>query len=458
MNEKFNGGSWRSRASHRFGIAEDIVLIPLRSRLWRWPRTMILRTYIECPACDAPILLRVGVVRDRQPISVACPECQSIIRGSIIEDNNGYPRYSLPGVTILDPKEDREWNIISTYGDLPMNPAAEGFSSGFLALYQVFGDHFEKYLRSAATARWFGERADAMEFAYGFYLKGEWSRLDSAMQRSFEDFWMQNPTVIERNTLIHRLTFLATTPLDPGGMYPYAKEEVWSRIFKKEKEFSEAALGVVEDPAFAITHKRIAYQFTALLRAHADWAPALAVIHVRSAGLEVPSTWQVPAGNFDSLRDAYRQNFELSCQALHLVMRMQNISEGRISDIIRDSADVNSWMPRTLRPLDYVNNINQFNRSNAATKEAYLNRHSRLRYFWNAAFSRSVRNAIAHADFDYSAHDGIVIQKGEAAPYFTFLEALIKQICLLGLWLDLFKLYKMYASCWDARNQVFRGL
>lgn len=114
--------------------------------------------------------------------------------------------------------------------------------------------------------------------------------------------------------------------------------------------------------------------------------------------------------------------------------------------------------PRALRPQDLVNNLNQFTKSNAATKEAYLSRYSHLRYFWNAAFSRDVRNSIAHAEFDYIMHESIVKYKGREVPYYVFIEALIKQISLLIFWLDLCKLCKIYGSRWDPIGSKFLGL
>jgi hypothetical protein len=304
----------------------------------------------------------------------------------------------------------------------------------------------------------FAEQADNLDYAYGFYLNNQWDLLDATMRKNFESTWPKSPSELDRHTCIHRLLYLGVVPLDPVGRNPTAKHEVWSRIFKKEEEFSQAAYWTMRDPRFIVMHKRIANQFIGLLRSHVEWIPALPMIYLRANGISIPESWRIPVGNIESLRDAYRQNFELSCQALHLVVRMQNISEGRSHEAIRNSGSPAGWAPRSLRTRDHVNNMNQFIKTNAATKEAYLNRTPALRHFWEAAFDRDVRNSIAHADFDYLAHAGVVTFKDGEIPYYVFVEALIRQVSLLFFWLDLCKLYKIYGSRWDEKNQKFLGL
>ncbi|MFC8674165.1 hypothetical protein ACFUEN_16000 [Streptomyces griseorubiginosus] len=421
--------------------------------------SMILRAYIECPACEAPVILRVGVARERQPFAVACPVCQSTIRGETIEADDGLPRFHLPGIKKLPPElPDADWKVVTTYGDLPNNPESGEFSA-FLSAYQTFGDGpFQTYLQHVATVRWFGERVDALEHAYGFYLREKWDLLDSVMTRHFAEVWPDKPSALDRHTLIHRLLYMLVLAMDPKGMYPAAKYETWSRSFKKHAEFSECAHSIISQPDFNATRRRVFEQFIGLLRNYTEWMPTLAVTHLRAREKPIPEGWRVPLGRIDSLRDAYRQNFEVSCQMLPLIIRLQNIAEGRAPDVIRTPGITGEWEPRALQTKDYVNNINQYIKAKAATKEAYLNRHRLLRCYWNSAFSRDVRNSIAHAEFDYVMHDGIVTYKSRKVPYYVFIEALIKQVTLLAFWLDLCKLYAIYGSRWDAQNGKFMGL
>ncbi|MFI6549635.1 hypothetical protein ACIBO9_40960 [Streptomyces prunicolor] len=353
---------------------------------------------------------------------------------------------------------DADWQVITTYGDLPNNPESGEFSA-FLSAYKIFGDGpFQEYLQHVATARWFGERVDALEHAYGFYLKEQWDLLDSVMNRNFEEVWPASPSILDRHTLIHRFLYMLVLAIDPKGMYPAAKYATWSRTFNKAAEFSECAHSLISQAEFKAARRRVFEQFMSLLRNYTEWMPTLAVTHLRALGRSIPEGWQVPLGRIDSLRDAYRQNFEVSCQMLPLVIRMQNIAEGRAPDVIRTPGGAGEWEPRTIQPRDYVNNINQYTKAKAATKEAYLNHNKFLRHYWNSAFSRDVRNSIAHAEFDYVMHDGIVSYKNREVPYYAFIEALIKQFTLLAFWLDLCKLYEIYGSRWDTQNGKFMGL
>ncbi|WP_146192642.1 hypothetical protein [Streptomyces sp. A244] len=278
------------------------------------------------------------------------------------------------------------------------------------------------------------------------------------MKRNFEEVWPDNPSALDRHTALHRILYMLVSSIDPDGAYPKSKRDAWSRTFKKEAEFAKCAHSIITKPEFIAVNKRASEQFLNLLRSNQEWTPALTVVHLRAIGSPIPQGWQFPAGRIDSLRDAYRQNFEVSCQILPLVIRMQNIAEGRDSEIIRDPADAQGWAPGALNPRDQVNNLNQYTKSRAATKEAYLDRHTLLRYYWNGAFNRDVRNSIAHAEFDYTMHDGMISYKGREVPYYTFTEALIKQISLLAFWLDLCKLFKIYGSRWDPENEKFLGL
>ncbi|MFI1845971.1 hypothetical protein ACH439_28020 [Streptomyces microflavus] len=425
---------------------------------------IILRTYIECPACESPILLRVGLSRDRQIIVVACPDCHSTIRGSIIpSEEKMLPRFDLPGIKRLDHQTPgKEWRVVNTYGDFPSS--SKGEYSSFLSASRVFGEKFPFYLRCVSLVRSFAEKVDPLEHAYGFYLQERWDLLDSMMMRNFkedwpiEGSWPSNPSDLDRHTHIHRILSLLAAAMDPGGHKQRAKYELWSRTFEKQEEFSELSFRIISEPTFATVNRRISDQFFRMLRDASEWIPALAIAHLRANGGHIPGDWRVPLGRIDSLRDAYRQNFEVSCQMLPLVIRIQNMSEGRDDATIRDPTLPDGWAPRALRPQDLVNNLNQFTKSNAATKEAYLSRYSHLRYFWNAAFSRDVRNSIAHAEFDYITHESIVKYKGREVPYYVFIEALIKQISLLIFWLDLCKLCKIYGSRWDPIGSKFLGL
>ncbi|MGW8351051.1 hypothetical protein [Streptomyces wedmorensis] len=418
---------------------------------------MILSTYIECPACSTAIILRVGISRARQKFTVACPECRSSIRGDTIPDGSEHLDFNIPGVTVLDPEvEDRDWRTVSTYGDLPIAPSGE-FSS-FLFATSVLGEKFATYRRCVAIVRDFEEKVDPLEHAYGFYLQGKWELLDSVVKRHFSKAWPDDPTILDRHTYLHRILSWLQSAVEPAGQHVQAKREIWQKAGASEERFAKLAFSVISNPGFSVVNRRVSDQFFSLLRDGEEWVSALAIVHLRAAGKSIPAEWRIPPGRIGTLRDAYRQNFEVSCQMLPVVIRMQNMCEGRDPEVIRDPAISGGWAPRSLRPQELVNNMNQFSKVNAATKEAYLNRNSKLRSFWNSAFSRDVRNSIAHAEFDYVMHDGILEYKGRRVPFHVFVEALIKQIALLIFWLDLCKLCKIYGSRWDPATGSFLGL
>ena len=130
------------------------------------------------------------------------------------------------------------------------------------------------------------------------------------------------------------------------------------------------------------------------------WTPALPSLWVDRLGYKIPDEWRLPGDDFAILRGAYQQNFELSCQALSMLVATQNAADGRSATVIRLDTESSPWIPSKLPPNLRPRTLAQFKKLTAEAKEAFLDRFPVTEGYWLDAFDRSIRNAIAHADAD----------------------------------------------------------
>jgi hypothetical protein len=177
------------------------------------------------------------------------------------------------------------------------------------------------------------------------------------------------------------------------------------------------------------------------------WTPALPFLWANRLEYGIPNDWRLPGEDFAILGGAYQQNFELSCQALPMLIVAENAAGGRQATIIRVDGESDPWIPSNFpERAKLPRTLAQFKKLNAEAKETFLDQFSITESGWSDAFNRSIRNAIAHADADKVLKTGeIATGKGLSISYMSFVESIIKQLQLLVLWLNLAKLFRIYA-------------
>lgn len=408
---------------------------------------MILRVYTACPGCDAPTMLRVGVAvepGDRQPFSVHCPRCEAIIRGQLLTTEDADVSVQLDEAPLLEEDASADWQVITTHPAFPFVPTTE--ASPFIDVGNVLGDAAIPYFQ--AVGQFSGLAAKEwpqLERAYRFYLAEDWSRLDRVMSRLMEDSWPKEPSMVARHDLIHRLLIVMIVPLDPMGFYGDVQKEIWQRA-----EPSEALISYARQPSaqaeFVALQKRLFRQIAYLIEIRDMWTPALPYLWLNRLGQSAPDEWRLPGDDFAVLRGVYQQNFELSCQALPMLVVTQNAADGRSASTISTDGEASPWIPAGLSSkIKQPRTLAQFKKLNAESKQAFLDRFPVTEAMWLDAFDRSVRNAIAHADADEVVATGqITTGKGMTLTYLSFVESVAKQLQLLLLWLNLSKLFRVY--------------
>jgi hypothetical protein len=408
---------------------------------------LILRVYTTCPGCDAPTVLRIGVAvppGEKQPFTVHCPKCSSTIRGQLNTTKDYQVSARLDEAPIVPEDSSEDWQIITTHPAFPFVPGEE--SSPFIQIEAVLGDAAFPYFRSVGG---FNGTVDQewpqLERAFQFYLNEDWSRFDKAMSRLLEEGWPDNPDMVQRHDIINRLLQVVILPLDRHGLYRDMQREVWGRAQPSRELLTHLRQQSVQADLLAL-QKRLFRQVAHMIEIRQMWLPVVPFLWLNRLGRSAPEEWRLPGDDFAILRGSYQQNFELSCQALPLLVATQNSADGRDAVNIRLDSDPSPWIPSTLpKSARPPQNLAQFGKLSSEAKEAFLDRFPVTEAGWVDAFDRRIRNAIAHADADAVIATGeIATSKGDALSYLTFVESIVKQLQLLVLWLNLAKLFRVY--------------
>jgi hypothetical protein len=129
------------------------------------------------------------------------------------------------------------------------------------------------------------------------------------------------------------------------------------------------------------------------------WMPVLAYLWLERRGRNVPDGWRLSGDDFAILRGVYQHNFELSCQALPMLIVTQNAADGRPATLLRVDSMPSLWRPAKLSAkAKSPRTLAELSKARAEIKEAFLDRFPITEASWFEEFDRRVRNAIAHAD------------------------------------------------------------
>ncbi|MEX5710564.1 hypothetical protein AB1484_20195 [Parafrankia sp. FMc6] len=345
---------------------------------------------------------------------------------------------------IVSWEEFKDWQVVTSHPAFPAAP--ESVTSPFIDALGVIGGAYPAYFEAMKVFHGIVDNDwPKLERAFQFYLAENWPRFDMAISQILEEERPIDASVLMRYDLVHRLLAVTLLPLDPCSPYPELKEVIWQRAQPSPELIGYVRQPVVKKELISL-QKRLFEQINHLILIRQAWTPALPLLWANRLGRPVPGDWRLPGEDFVVLRDAYRQNFELSCQALTMLVAIQNVVEGRSAATIRSDNEAAPWIPTDFSGKSAPRTLSQFRKLTAESKIAFLDRFPEVAAAWHESFDRNIRNAIAHADADIVVRSSeIATGKGMIIPYIKFVEAVIKQIQLLLLWLDLAKLFRVYS-------------
>jgi hypothetical protein len=347
---------------------------------------------------------------------------------------------------LLSEDAAKEWQVITTHPSFPFITDTE--TSPFIDITRALGNDiapgFLQYtgeFNSLATGDW-----PRLERAFEFYFSEDWGRFDKTMSELLKDQWPREPNMVARHDLIHRLLTVMIVPLDPMGTYGDVQKEIWSRA-EPSPELKEYVQQELVQSEFTAIQKRLFRQIAHIIDIRHMWMPVLPYLWLKRLGRNVPDGWRLPGDDFAIPRGVYQQNFELSCQALPMLIATQNAADRRPAASLSIDSEPAPWRPVKLSPkTKSPRTLAEFSKVRAETKEAFLDRFPLTETSWFEAFDRRVRNAIAHADTDEVVSTGeIMMGKHTTLSYMDFVETVPKQLQLLLIWLNLAKYFRVYA-------------
>src|SRR5260370_73944 len=219
---------------------------------------MIFRYGIECPGCQARIILRVSVGLDiEQPFYLICGRCQSVIKGKQVIWYDPHPgaRLEMESAKLIDPQNGGTFEqTISVNPDLPARQSAtdlydEGGSS-FVHHHQLLGPAFMETMKRIKTFRDIAaeDGAGLRRFA-GFYLSQDWPRFCEEGKRLFADTWPEPKSELQYHDVLPRIFLMAYFPLLVSDWLPRFVKE-WNTFLTSDesriaaqRRFAEAVIG-----------------------------------------------------------------------------------------------------------------------------------------------------------------------------------------------------------------------
>ncbi|MEV6891008.1 hypothetical protein [Kribbella sp. NPDC051137] len=364
---------------------------------------------------------------------------------TLSDDGGGGIEFDVPVVS-----EPENWNdaqSITTHPDFPTDPSAT-IESPFISASMAFGGDFMRFSKILGEFHSFADQAwPILERAYGFYLQEKWDLFDRAMAELLgKENWPDEVSMLRRYDVLHRVLSVGLLPLGPSGDYPVAKKEIWAVSRASIQSFGEYC-AAIDDSELAKLQRRLFDQIRRMMEHRAIWSPALALTYLDVLGRRIPNEWRLPGDDFHILRDAYRQNYEVCCQILWLVVAAKNTEEGRPAAEICSPDYSFGWVPQAEGGKKLPKTLAQYKKATSEVKELYLDKFPSTRDAWDAIFNRSIRNAIAHADADFVIETGMIATgKGDDLSYMDFVKSTVgqMQMQMLMLFIDYVKLCRIY--------------
>ena len=277
------------------------------------------------------------------------PSVRRLFEGQLITTKDADVSVELDEAQLLQEDSSEVWEIVTTHPAFPFLPDTE--ASPFINITNVLGDASLPYFQAVAQFNGLAEGDwPQLERAFQFYLAGNWDRLDTAMSRLLKKSWPEKPDMLVRHDFVHRLLNSMILPLDPSGLYADMQKEVWQRALPSNKLMEYLRHASVQSE-FVALQKRLFRQITHLIEIRHMWTPALPSLWVDRLGYKIPDEWRLPGDDFAILRGAYQQNFELSCQALSMLVATQNAADGRSATVIRLDTESSPWIPPSFHQI-----------------------------------------------------------------------------------------------------------
>jgi hypothetical protein len=412
---------------------------------------MVVRYAVQCPGCNAKILLRLGVGNDQQqPFFYVCGKCRAATKGvlSLNELSATGTELKLEDGQLLTSDEGCT-QTIHLHPDFPGTPdETELQKSAFMFHADILGvDEIVAFDRKVALFDQFvKEDWPALKRLTTYYMNRDWNHFDSGLSALISDEIPTDLSEMERHDLIHKIydhEFLPFISLGPP-YYPNMKVEcnsIWGARDTIQSMIIYAARESAS-PEFVQSQRDLFNLLELYIDLRRTISAGLLLDRYPSTAVEKRATLRLFRDDFVSLRDFYIQVFEQCHRALRYIVGAVNMGKRG------DESKFSAWPSHPYgRAPAQLGSMDAFSDLVSANKRIWLKMLPVWDSHWDEFFDRSLRNDIGHASVRHRLSDGALERSnGTLLPYLDFVRIASRSLSPLLAVLNAMKMHLIFAT------------
>lgn len=369
---------------------------------------MNFRNDIQCNVCGNSFVVKVqGGFVENSKVRIACPKCQSLIKGNIFQKGSRF-NITFENAQRIDRIEDGKFALISISTELPIvkniyveNPI--GYSlSPYMALFPyikpekqgVFRDRFldfnsfrnkniaklELLIELFHNKRWDYFIKESKYFALNISETSieSFSYCSNIMSEIISQFILKLiPVNYEQSYAIRLLHKNTLTKVQMNKMALIDIASKMSKYINMEAEFN----GAID----------ILFSF---IKNAENYLPVIALSYGFGVDKEVPEDFYIVTTSFDEIKDRYKDSFELLSRTSLIYLGFRNyVKNGDIDNCIG---------------LTACTSLADYYGKNNGLKKAVLDQVPDFVKYYRFLLNNQIRNAIGHYNTEYSLQTQLI--------------------------------------------------
>ena len=349
------------------------------------------------------------------------------------------------------PPQENVYQTINIHPDLPSVPTLNAMPTGspFMMTHQLLGKNFDNYKRRYDGFKEITSNSwKVIRRLWSFYLDEKWELLNNEAKKIFDD-WPENPNIIAKNDIPHRLLDHTFMPIMCDLFFPEMKKE-WNfangQCMEDQLENYQKYISSLEKKIIIEQQKRLFHCVEEYVAKSSAFLPAFPLSMYdpdNKTGIDI-NELRIFRDEFPALRDLYITTFEACHKILTHIAAINNI-------IV--NGNPNQFTSRE------VKNLKAFDKKPNAFKIGFCTNFTTWQGHWDTIFDRKIRNAIGHSSIRHDLTTGLLMsEKSDPVPYLEFCKKTLLLIHPLMACLNVLKMMKIAfdienKDCKDA-NQI----
>jgi hypothetical protein len=413
----------------------------------------IIRYPVECPGCEAHILLRLGVGHEsRQRFYYVCPKCKAATRGALLWHGDARTELELADGRRLETDENCV-AALSINPELPSFPEARSMSefggSPWITFTHWLGpDGIRQYQKSFYQIRHLvGTDWAKLDRLTTYYLNRDWPHFDQSIGDLLPPEALDFSVEWARDDRIHRLYeifFAAMWGLYPPKHYLDLKFS-WSALWTPTRSHFRSLVGFAQSESTTLGFRNAERDVFSQLARFTEliWGlfPGLLLDLLPQQHQPQIDNLRLFRDEYEVLRDFYIQVFETSHKVLRWIVGTANADRhgdpNTFVAVAGMSPQLSARVPK---------NLDAFSKLTSANKRAWLSVLPEWHDRWDDLLDRHLRNDIGHASARHDLSTGMILRDGRVPlPYTRFVQRLHRVLHLLLASANALKYIRIYS-------------